>query len=564
MIKEAIYHISDSTYAYPIGDNTLMLKLRTKKKDVSKIILYYGNRYDTNKEVKFYETCMDRKFSDDMFDYFEAGITTDFKTICYYFKIISGDETVLLVQDRFMNELPDLRNRYYMFPYICNGDLYNKAEWWEELVIYQIFVDRFNKEDIDEKWNRIPNQRDVFGGNLRGIINKLDYLSSLGINCLYLTPIFAAQSNHKYDTRDYFNIDKDFGDKDSFRELVDECHRRNIRVILDAVFNHTGIEFFAFKDYIKNGDKSEYKDWYYVKKNGDYETFGNVKQMPKLNTSNPEVIDYLLNIARYWIKEYDIDGWRLDVANEIDHKFWRKFKEAVKAEKEDAIIIGEVWDGGENYLEGDQFDTVMNYPFMYDAIDYFAKGSIDTEGFDYYINNLFARYKTYTRGILVNLIDSHDTSRFLYECGNNIEKLKIAVFFLMTCIGVPMMFYGDEAGISGGNDPDCRRTMNFNNINMELMDYYKKLIQIRTGSSSLKHGGFKTLYTGKGAYAYLRYTDNENVICLLNNSQSVEEVELVVNGVKAWDLFNGTDHNIVDEKLKLIIEPYGKLILNII
>lgn len=563
MIKEGIFHKSDSTYAYPIGENTLLIKLRTKKDDIGKVILHYGNRYDENQEVHFYEAAMYKKFSDEIFDYYEVEITTEFKTICYYFEIISGDERIFLVQDRLTEELPDARNRYYMFPYICKGDLYNKCEWWEDIVIYQIFVDRFNKENIDESWNRIPGPNDIFGGNLKGIIDKLDYLTGLGINCIYLTPIFSAPSNHKYNTRDYYNIDDDFGDNDIFMRLVEECHKRNIKVILDAVFNHSGIEFFAFKDYIKNRSKSIYKDWYYLNKNGEYETFGNVAQMPKLNTTNPVVADYLLDISRHWIRKYDIDGWRLDVANEIDHKFWRRFREAVKEEKRDAIIIGEAWDGGESYLEGDQFDSVMNYLFMYAAIDYFAKGKISTEAFDNSINNLFARYKKYTRNILSNLIDSHDTSRFLYECKNDIEKFKMAVFFQMTCIGVPMIFYGDEAGISGGNDPDCRRAMDFNSINIELMEYYKKLIHIRKDRDALKYGEYKTLHTGKGVYAYSRYTESENIVCIFNNSPEREEAELEISGERALDLFNGTEYSIVDGKLNLKLEPYSKLIIDI-
>ncbi|MCX8129479.1 MAG: alpha-glycosidase [Clostridia bacterium] len=558
MIKEAIYHKSDSTYAYPLDRQTLVLRIRTKRDDIDSVILYYGNRYDPNEIINIYDVEMTKKYSDELFDYYETIITPDYNRICYYFKLIKGEEEIILSQDRFMKIPPDYRNKYYLFPCICKGDLYKKGDWWKDTILYQIFVDRFYKDGIDKNWYKIPKSKDVFGGTLEGIVKKLDYLTELGINCIYLTPIFESDSNHKYDTVDYYKIDRNFGDEQAFKRFIDECHAKNIKVILDAVFNHTSDNFFAFKDYVKNGSDSKYKDWYCIREDGDYETFADVKKMPKLNTTNPEVIKYFLAVARYWIEEYGIDGWRLDVANEIDHKFWRLFREEVKRVKEDAIIIGEAWDGGESFAEGDQFDSVMNYPFLYIADEYFAKDKISTFEFDGLANGYLAKYKGYIANNLINLLDSHDTSRFLRECGDDIERLKLAVFFQMTYPGLPMIFYGDEAGVTGCNDPDCRRTINFEKMDFELFKYYKKLIEVRKEYELLRSGDYKTVYVDTDIYAYSRYDGNSEIVCLFNKGKKNSDIALKIVGKKAIDIFNDKEYDIDSKGLRVSLKPYGK------
>ena len=207
-------------------------------------------------------------------------------------------------------------------------------------------------------------------GTLKESLNILDYLEELGINGIYFTPIFHAYSNHKYDTIDYREIDPQFGTKETLKTLIEECHKRNIRVMLDAVFNHSGYYFLPFQDLLEKGEKSKYKDWFHPHsfplKGGErpnYETFGFFESMPKLNTANPEVKKYLLEVSAYWIEEFDIDGWRLDVANEVDQPFWREFRKTVKNIKPDLYILGEIWHDSMPWLRGDQFDAVMNYPF---------------------------------------------------------------------------------------------------------------------------------------------------------------------------------------------------------
>lgn len=222
--------------------------------------------------------------------------------------------------------------------------------------------------------------QESLGGTLKGICENIDYIEKLGINCIYLNPIFEAASYHKYDTIDYFEIDPCLGNKADLKELVQQCHKRGIRVILDGVFNHCGADFFAFRDVRQNGKASRYYNWFYhlpetiqYADPPDYEAFAYVKEMPKLNTGNPEVVEYLCNVGTYWIREADIDGWRLDVANEINHEFWRAFRHAVRAVKEDIFLIGEIWEEAGIWLQGDQFDSTMNYTFSYLCRDFLER-----------------------------------------------------------------------------------------------------------------------------------------------------------------------------------------------
>lgn len=563
MIKEAVLHISDSTYAYSVDEHSLILKLRVKKGDMDSVNLYYGDRYEPVKEITMYKKEMSITYTDDLYDYYEVQISPEFNKIGYYFELICDSETVVYTQGRFLDKPPKERNQLFMFAYICWADIYKGFKWWEELVVYQIFVDRFYKDGIDESWYRIPSAADVYGGNLKGILDKLDYIEELGVNCIYLTPIFEAPTNHKYDIIDYYKVDSSFGDKKILKNLIEDCHRRGIKIIFDAVFNHTSNKFFAFKDAVEKGRASKYYDWYLFKDDNDYECFGSSKNMPKFNTACKEAAEYAIAVAKYWIKEFNIDGWRLDVANEIDHKFWRKFREEVKGVKEDAFIVGEVWDGAESYLQGEQYDSVMNYPFMYVLINYFGKKELSLKSFDEYINNLFVRYRKPIRNQMLNLIDSHDTSRFLYEAGEDINKLKMAVFFQMTAIGIPMIYYGDELGTTGGNEPDCRRTIDFENGNKELLNYYKKLIAIRKNNEALNHGEFKTILTDNSVYAYKRFTSDEEVIVIFNNSDRAETVELTVHGHRTADLYNETEYCINDDKITLKLKGFGKCILKI-
>ncbi len=319
-----------------------------------------------------------------------------------------------------------------------------------------------------------PNRQNFFGGDLQGVIDKLDYLEDLGINGIYFCPIFEASSNHKYDTIDYLKIDPAFGDAETFKKLVDECHRRGMKVMLDAVFNHIGDSSPQWQDVLKNGEDSKYVDWFHINefpasyKRGEnfedayditYDVFAANPHMPKLNTANPEVQDYLLNIARYWIEAFDIDAWRLDVANEVDHAFWKKFRIICDEAKKDFYILGEIWHSSQNWLQGDEFHAVMNYAFTDAIMGYFVKNELSLSKMVSEMNNQLMLYRDQTNQMQFNILDSHDTPRLLTEANEDKDIMKQAMAFTYIQPGVPCLYYGDEIGLTGGMDPDCRKCM---------------------------------------------------------------------------------------------------------
>src|SRR4030066_2080464 len=267
-------------------------------------------------------------------------------------------------------------------------------KWVKDTVFYQIFPDRFyngnNQNDLPSTvpWNYKPTRKNFFGGDLEGIIKKLPYLDKLGINAIYLTPIFKAPSNHKYDTEDYFSIDPYFGDIDTFKILLKTAHSKDIKIIIDGVFNHTGDNYWAFKDVMKNEKNSPYIDWYFInifplikKPKPNYVTFGDAYFLPKLNINNLEVKRYILNVVKFWT-EMGIDGWRLDVPFMVAHSFWKEFRTLVKKINPNAYLVGEIWKNAKPWLLGDEFDGSMNYRLRDVIIKYFIKNEINTKEFD--------------------------------------------------------------------------------------------------------------------------------------------------------------------------------------
>jgi glycosidase len=364
--------------------------------------------------------------------------------------------------------------------------------WAANQVVYQIFPSRFatHRQVEQEVWYQAPiGPGTELGGSLRGIIEKLAYIRALGVDVIYMTPIFRSRSTHKYDTIDYYTIDPSFGTEADLKELVEKAHGLGLRVMLDGVFNHTSTEFFAFADLLKNQENSAYKDWYYVEKFPmslhpglpDYKCFGYFGGMPKVNMRNPQVAAYFTDVALYWLRTARIDGWRLDVADEIAHDFWRGFRKAVKAEFPDALIVGEIWHHAPDFLQGDQWDSVMNYPFYRSVLDFAATGSITASQF---LGNLgFLRGNTHAAAypLLWNLAGSHDTARLRYLCGENPQRQKLAAALQLLHPGMPMIYYGDEVGMTGGPDPDCRRGMLWDEArqDQDMLRWYRRLLQLR-------------------------------------------------------------------------------------
>jgi len=565
-----------------LDENTVVLRLRAKKEDLTKCVVCYGDRAYPDKMVKMHPVDMLKVASDSLFDYFEAVINTNLTRICYYFILYDGKTTVFYYGNSFHERLHTDRNRYFQFPYIRKEDIANVPEWAKKAVIYQIFPDSFaeTKRYISGKGGEIPVggalSKSRLGGNLRGIIENIDYLQNLGVNCVYLNPIFTAASYHKYDTIDYYSVDPCFGDNETLKELVEKCHRAGIRVILDGVFNHSGSNFFAFRDVLEKGEKSRYKDWFFIKEfpvrfedNPNYMCFAYEKTMPKLNTGNSEVIEYFTNVGTYWVKEADIDGWRLDVANEVDHEFWRTFRKAVKWVKPDAFLVGEIWHDAREWLLGDQFDSVMNYMLMDVCIDFFAKRIINVEQFDARIQYLRMRYKKNIQYVQMNLLDSHDASRFLSVAGGDIRKQKLAALFIMTHIGIPSVYSGDEKGMEGISESEYRKPMMWEDteLSKNIFNYYRKLIAIRKEYIDVMLGDYVTrkVDISRNVYVYSRETDFRKLFIVINNGDFPVKIDVQIgkNVGEVKDLINDRIFPVRDSVVAVELEAISGTILDV-
>jgi cyclomaltodextrinase len=402
-------------------------------------------------------------------------------------------------------------------------------EWARHAIFYQVFPERFangdpsNDPENVEPWGTTPTFHNFMGGDLQGIVDHLDYLADLGATALYLNPIFQATSNHKYNTFDYFRIDPHFGDLATFQRLIAAAHERDMRVVLDGVFNHCGRGFYAFNDLLENGAHSPYLKWFHVEHfplhpyEGDqpsgYKTWWDFRSLPKLNTDHPPTRRYLLDVARYWIAQ-GADGWRLDVPNEIaDHNFWREFRAVVKAANPEAYIVGEIWHDATPWLDGTQFDAVMNYVFRDLCRDFFARDSIRADAFGAGIDHLLSLYPQAATEVQLNLLGSHDTPRFRTEAGGDIARLRLAILFQLMFPGAPCIYYGDEIGLQGGGDPLCRGCFPWDRDRweVELLEWTRRCIRLRQDHPALRAGQYRSLLARStvNVYAFARWDARE-------------------------------------------------------
>ncbi|MCM3676530.1 glycoside hydrolase family 13 protein [Peribacillus simplex] len=532
----SIHHRPNDNYSYPINTETLHIRLRTKKQDISSVGLIFGDPYiSDNGQWQYEELPMSLSGSDNRYDYWHIYVKPPYRRIRYGFKVSSEDESAIYTEKGFFKEPPRDPGSYFAIPYLHQNEVFGAPEWVKDTIWYQIFPERFANGNPDndpegvKPWgSEDPAVDNFFGGDFEGIIEHLDYLENLGINGIYFTPIFHAYSNHKYDTIDYRSIDPQFGTKETLKTLITECHKRNIRVMLDAVFNHSGYYFPPFQDLLEKGEKSKYKDWFHPHsfplKGGErpnYETFGFFESMPKLNTANPEVKEYLLEVSAYWVKEFDIDAWRLDVANEVDQPFWREFRTTVKKIKPDLYILGEIWHDSMPWLRGDQFDAVMNYPFTNQVFRLVASQTINAREFREEMTAIYHSYPTNVFDVTFNLLGSHDTPRIFTDCGEDLARAKLIHAILLTFNGSPCIYYGDEIGLTGGMDPGCRKCMVWDEEkqNTELFNEIKALILLRKEERLLANDGkFKFLDTAGNEHivAYQKYNGKRSVVILIN------------------------------------------------
>ncbi|KRM78141.1 alpha amylase [Limosilactobacillus coleohominis DSM 14060] len=578
----AIYHRPESEMAFLGDPQTMHIRLRTAKGDIKTVQLLHGDPYSLRSlasiKPPFYTTPtpMKKILSDDLYDYWQIAVTEPKKRLAYAFDITSVDgiRTVYTdhgyIQPDDHEALEDL-NTYFRMPFFQEIDMFHSSEWVKNTVWYQIFPERFANGDRSndpigtKKWNASdhPGRQDFYGGDLQGVLDHLNHLQKLGVNGIYFNPLFKAPSNHKYDTEDYYQIDPHFGNAALFKEVVTQAHQRGIHVMLDAVFNHIGDKSLQWQDVLKNGQRSKYAGWFHVNKfpatytptknfeftpDATYDTFDYTPHMPKLNTANPAVQEYLLGIAKYWIKEFDIDAWRLDVANEIDHHFWKRFHKETTALKPDFYILGEIWHTSQAWLNGDEFSGVMNYSYTGAILDHFINHRISAEQMIDHLSNQLMKYRDQTNQMMFNVLDSHDTARIMTQARGNRNLVKETFAFTFLQPGTPSIYYGTEYGMDGDNDPDCRKPMNWvpDDDGQDMFTFFKKLVALRRNNADLIEGGMvvlKVLPTGlveisrMGAGKVLTgifNTTNLPIKCLSTGrlllSQGVQDHQLMPNG----------------------------------
>lgn len=418
-------------------------------------------------------------------------------------------------------------------------------QWVKDAVFYQIFPDRFANGDPSndppnvQPWGTIPTRRGFQGGDLKGIADQMDYLLDLGINAIYLNPIFMAASTHRYDTIDYLQIDPKLGNLADFHHLVNTCHQNGVRIILDGVFNHCARGFFAFNDILENGPDSPYLNWFHVKKfplkayeKGDatnYKAWWGIKSLPKFNTDYPPVRRYLLNAARYWIDQ-GADGWRLDVPNEIDDdSFWAEFRQTVRSANPDAYILGEIWEANPRWVGENHFDGLMNYPVR-TAILGLLSGKMTAKQFIETLEEMLTIYPKENTYTMYNLIGSHDTERILTVLGGDTRKVREAFLLMFAFPGVPAIYYGDEVGLPGSGDPDCRRAFPWEPEawDLEMRDWVKTLATLRQSNPALKEGDFRMLDVpvSTSCCAFARSSESQIIIAAINAGEEPVTMEI--------------------------------------
>jgi glycosidase len=668
MNKAGIYHHCGDTWCYAVDGHTLHIRIRTAADDIDRVELVSADPFEMKRDVAGHywasETGeMTKAGTNGVHDFWEIFVTLPYNRLKYWFLLHDGNQAWEF-GEKGLVETVDRHNYWntFIFPYLHESEVFRAPDWVAKTVWYQIFPERFNNGNPalnppgTRDWQTGPVKNEEFyGGDLSGIVEKLDHIASLGFNGIYLTPIFESPSAHKYDTTDYLKIDPAFGDEADLRRLADECHRRGIRIILDAVFNHSGRQFAPWLDVLKNGEKSHYREWFVIDRfplfpettdratadqnsttmaaiegsaadkttanangtpacetrgraayglreianqqtatantsrladkpaahacgqpaheneptgcgtpgqtitgtrtpTGDqltltdeaalqdetaasrrihdshdagFHTFAFSTGMPKLNTSNPETREYLLTVAEHYIREFDIDGWRLDVANEIPHDFWRAFRSRVKALKSDAFIVGEIWHNSMEWLKGDQYDAVMNYHFG-QAIENFLTRSDEIPDARALADRMTTLEFMYPAPVIragFNLLDSHDTMRLLDRLGGNLAAARQAWLLFALLPGAPCFYYGSEFALPGGADPDCRRCMPWGAERdaAEQFDFIREIVNLRKDNIELVNRGARSwIFDAKnGGLFGLRVMLGERVLVTIINRDAV-------------------------------------------
>jgi len=451
----------------------------------------------------------------------------------------------------------------------------NPPAWVADAVFYQIFPDRFARSDRVHKpghlqqWGSAPTVNGFQGGDLLGVVEHLDHLEELGVNAIYLNPIFQSASNHRYHTYDYYQVDPLLGGNEALRALLDAAHARGIRVILDGVFNHASRGFWAFHHIMETGYESPYLDWFtifglplhaYDGKEPNYEAWWGLPALPEFNIKNNEVREYLLAVGEHWVR-FGIDGWRLDAPEEIEVAgFWEEFRQRVRAINPEAYLVGEIWHLAPEWVRGDRFDGVMNYPITLTALNFFAAHTLRTElsNKEYQLQPLtasgalqkltqtFEAYPEAVHPAQLNILDTHDTPRFITAAGDDSNALHLAILMQMTLPGAPSIYYGTEVGLAGARDPDCRRAFPWDQRrwHQPTWEWTKAAVALRHAQPLLRHGRFTPIHGEEEVLAYMMSGDDASILVVFNADDAPATVELAIPaaltaggvGEELWDV----------------------------
>jgi len=460
-------------------------------------------------------------------------------------------------------------------------------DWVKGAVFYQIFPDRFRQGPVHhlpqgltlKPWGTPASEQGLQGGDLYGIVEKLGYLEELGVTALYLNPVFASASNHRYHTYDYFTVDPLLGGEHALRLLLDEAHKRDIKVVLDGVFNHASRGFWAFHHILEEGRNSPYIDWFHIEKwplnpypkrhqeATNYESWWDLPALPKFNTDNPGVRDYLFSVAEHWIR-FGIDGWRLDVPEEIDDDaFWQEFRRRVKAINSEAYICGEIWKKADHWLQGDQFDAVMNYPLGGAVLGFFGVHSLKLDHHPEHlelkprtssslkkrVDEIYGWYDIEINQVQLNLLDSHDMARAKWILNDDVPALCQSLAFLLALPGAPCIYYGTEIGMSGGPDPDCREAFPWHkpeDWDLTIANVIRKQALARQYFPALGQGDHYIHILGKETLAVERWLDDDRAVVFFNRSKKAVNVtppETCLGLIRLNDMAERTKDTLSDQ-----------------
>mgnify|MGYP001850793844 FL=1 len=552
-----VYHRTSEQMSYPLNEDELIVNLKTGY-DVERVFLHHGDPYEAGimgggekwtgkrEEIVFKKRLRNQLW-------WTTTLRPEYKRCKYYFELHTKDEVWYYFEDGFLTpEQVQMEGRMlqcFIVPWMNPADVNRTPDWVNETVWYQIFPDRFCNGTPEENtpdivpWHAGPvTNQERFGGNLKGIEEKLPYLKELGITGIYLNPIMEADSTHKYDTKDYTRIDPQFGTNEDFARLVKKAHEHGIRIMVDAVFNHCGRRFSPWLDVLEKKEKSAYADWFMIQdwdnlekradtRDARFYSFAFADWMPKLNTNNDEVIDYFCGVCEDWIREFDIDGIRYDVGNEVSHRFLKKMRERLRALKPDLYLLGEIWHDASQWLMGDEYDSVMNYPLLSGIHDFFLDKSMDKAEFEYMVNRCYTMYMQQNNNVMFNLLDSHDTERLMNRF-HDLDMFYQQLAVLFTMPGSACIYYGTEIAMEGGHDPDCRRPMPWHELsspeNQEKTASMRSLIEMRKREEACRslYFHFPGEYLQERLVEYIKLdSENRKLEILLNCGEAAVSVK---------------------------------------